>query len=100
MKNTVWGTGYFVSKAAAITYYQPYGYDDVVEAVNRKIAEHEIHIGPPPLEDGETLLIIDNGTRYAIRESDQRSADRRQAERDANRIDGFDRDDLGESPDY
>ena len=100
MKNTVWGTGYFVSKAAAITYYRPYHYEDVVEAVNRKLADGEIHIGPPPLEPGETLVIIDNGTRYAIRESDQQAADRQQAERDANRIDGYDRDDLGESPDF
>jgi len=68
MTNVVWGTAFFVSKAAAITYYRPYHYEDVVEAVNRKLAEGEIHIGPPPLEPGESLVIIDQGTRYAIRE--------------------------------
>ena len=85
MTNVVWGTAFFVSKAAAITYYRPYHYEDVVEAVNRKLAEGEIHIGPPPLEPGESLVIIDQGTRYAIRESDKQSADRRQAEHDHDR---------------
>ena len=66
---TRYGTAHFVSKAAAITYDQPYHYEDVVEAVERKLADGEIHIGAPKLKPGERLLIIDEGTRYAIEEA-------------------------------
>lgn len=63
------GTPYFVSLAHAIAYYRPYGYDDVRAAVQRKLAEGEIHLGAPPLKAGERLTLIDEGKRYAI-ESD------------------------------
>lgn len=38
-------------------------------AVDRKLAEGSIHIGKPPLKDGETLNVIDDGTRYEITEA-------------------------------
>ena len=60
------GTSNFVSRAAAIKYYSDYGYADEEHAVSRKLYEGEISIGNPPLKPGETLSIIDNGTRYAI----------------------------------
>lgn len=64
------GTSYFVSEKAAIRYYRPYGYRNAAETVRRKLAEGEIHIGKPQLKAGERLVIVDNGTRYAIEQFD------------------------------
>lgn len=52
-------------------YYRDYGYTDLTGAVDRKLAYGEIHIGPPTLKpDGsERFVLIDNGTRYAIEDS-------------------------------
>ena len=66
-----YGTSYFVSRAMAVCYYKPYeggNLKDASQAVDRKIAAGEIHIGAPKLKAGETLSIIDDGTRYAIKE--------------------------------
>lgn len=60
------GTAWFVNKAAAIRYYREYEFNNAESAVERKLAEGQIHIGQPPLKSGEALLLIDNGTRYAI----------------------------------
>lgn len=60
------GTSHFVNKPAAVRYYRNYEYPNAVKAVERKIAEGEIHIGQPTLKPGETLNVIDNGTRYQI----------------------------------
>lgn len=65
---TTWGTSYFVSRAAAIRYYKDYE-DDPKAAVERKLRAGEIHIGVPHLKANETLLRIDGGKRYAIREN-------------------------------
>ncbi len=69
-KVITYGTSYFVSRAMAVRYYRPYAAEDTpksaVECVDRKLADGEIHIGKPPLKDGDTLTIIDEGTRYAI----------------------------------
>lgn len=62
------GTSHFVSFQTAVRYYRPYGYENTVETVKRKILEGEIHIGKPPLAPGEKLVILDNGTRYGIEE--------------------------------
>jgi hypothetical protein len=62
------GTSYFVSIEAAERYYAPYGYDDVHATVQRKLAEGEIHIGEPPLKPGQSTFLVDEHTRYAIRE--------------------------------
>lgn len=51
---------------AAVRYYQPYGYDS--EGVQRKLNEGEIHLGRPPVKEGESVVLIDDGTRYAIAE--------------------------------
>lgn len=63
------GTPYFVSRDAAIKYYRGYGFDNVGAAVERKIQEKEIYIGKPPTKSGDSLLLVDDGTRYAIDEA-------------------------------
>jgi hypothetical protein len=62
------GTSHFVSIAHAVRYYTPYGYDNPRATVERKIAEGEIHIGKPTLKQGDKLITVDGGTRYAIME--------------------------------
>lgn len=57
------GTSHFVTRAAAIRYYEVFGYD--TKDVEAKLAEGEIHIGPPTLKDGERLGMMDGG-RYSI----------------------------------
>lgn len=65
------GTSHFKSREAAMRYYKPYGYIDLARAVDRKLADGEIHIGPPALKpDGsERFTLIDGGLRYAIEDS-------------------------------
>lgn len=60
------GTSHFHTQALANEYYAKQGLspDDVA----RKIADGEIHIGPPDIKDNERLILID-GCRFAI-ESD------------------------------
>lgn len=65
MNKTTWGTSFFTSRKAAEKYYSDYE-DDAIAAVTRKLAAGEIHLGTPHLKDGESISIIDNGTRYAI----------------------------------
>lgn len=59
------GTSHFVSYGTADRYYRDYGYTPA--DVTQKVADGEIHIGKPQLKKGETLITIDNGTRYAIK---------------------------------
>ena len=54
-------------------YYRDYEQDAHISAadalerhVRNKIEEGEISIGQPDIKAGETLSIIDDGTRYAI----------------------------------
>lgn len=57
------GTSYFVSLAAALEYYTPYG--ENLSSVKRKIAQNEISIGVPPQRKiGESLRVIEG--RYHI----------------------------------
>lgn len=68
---TRWGTSYFVSKNAAVLYYMPYegsDWNDALTAVENKLDAGEIHIGKPELKEGQRLVVIDEGTRYAIEE--------------------------------
>jgi hypothetical protein len=58
------GTSYFPTKSDAIKYYVPVCDEDVRLTVEHKIAQGEIHIGKPPIEPGEKLIIKDN--RYHI----------------------------------
>jgi hypothetical protein len=66
---TRYGTSYFVSLAAAVRYYRDVE-DNPVGAVARKVTAGEIHIGKPVLKEGETLSVIDAGTRYAVNVQD------------------------------
>ena len=63
------GTSHFVSKATALRYYAYEG--ATADSVERKIAEGLIHIGKPELKpDGsERYVLIDNGLRYGIEDS-------------------------------
>ena len=58
------GTCYFVSLIKAEEYYKVYGFSK--QDVKRKLQEGEIKVGLPPLKQGENLVVIDGGTRYAI----------------------------------
>lgn len=64
------GTSHFVSIQAAELYYSDYipNFSKAVVAahVANKIKSGDIHIGKPELKPGETLVICDDGTRYAI----------------------------------
>lgn len=60
------GTSYFVSRAAAIRYYQPYHYPVAAEAVDDMIARREISIGLPPHEPGTIVRLIDGNARYEV----------------------------------
>ncbi len=44
---TRWGTSHFVSYEKAVSYYGPYHYSNTRMAVDRKLADGEISIGPP-----------------------------------------------------
>ena len=62
---TTWGTCHFVSLAAAIRYYRDYGEDG--EQILGKLERGEIRIGEPTdLKPGDRVVVIDDGTRYAI----------------------------------
>lgn len=69
---TRFGTSHFVSMDKAIEYYNPYAasYADVVKLVERQLAEGEIHLGLPEVKAGQRVVVIDEGTRYAIEEGE------------------------------
>lgn len=58
------GTSHFVSLRCALSYYAEYGVGKA--GVTRKIAEGEIHLGPPTLKTGETIRLVDQNRRYAV----------------------------------
>jgi hypothetical protein len=60
-----YGTSYFRDLKAAIKYYSDYE-EDPEEAVKMKLKEGEIHLGEPPLHDGERLVLLDGGLRYGV----------------------------------
>ena len=65
-----YGTSYFQSMVAAVRYYCDYEpgctWRQVAAIVEEKVQRGEIHIGKPPLKDGETCFLIDSGTRWAV----------------------------------
>lgn len=64
MAKTIIGTSYFPGMWAARRYY---AYENATrEDIERKIAEGLIHIGRPPVKEGQTIKLIDCGQRYAI----------------------------------
>lgn len=66
------GTSHFVSMDKAIKYYRSYArmYAEVVRLIERKLAEGEIHLGLPEVKAGQRVVVIDEGTRYAIEEGE------------------------------
>lgn len=52
---TAFGTSHFVNRTTAILYYREYQYDNIQSAVDRKIAEGEIHLGKPVVQSGNGL---------------------------------------------
>ena len=70
---TRYGTANFVSFTKACDYFKGQGFEfdemtpaELEREVRAKIEDGEIAIGKPDLEPGERLLLIDDGTRYAI----------------------------------
>tara|TARA_B100000809_G_scaffold254265_1_gene291255 strand:+ start:624 stop:833 length:210 start_codon:yes stop_codon:yes gene_type:complete len=64
MRFTYIGTSHFYNLDAAVTYYKPYGFD--APEVRRKLADGEIHIGPPPAAEGETVQLRLPEFRYVL----------------------------------
>ena len=62
-----WGTSYFRSVIHAEFYYKPQFGAASREIVSEKLKNGEIHVGYPPLKEGETCHLIDNGCRWAVR---------------------------------
>lgn len=67
------GTSHFVNFTKACDYYRDQGNDELTpteleKLVRGKIEEGEISLGKPDVPVGGKLLLIDNGTRYAIEE--------------------------------
>lgn len=60
------GTAYFRSLTTAAQYYRDTTGNDGYRTASKKLAEGEIYIGRPPCDPGERVVLIDNGTRYAI----------------------------------
>lgn len=58
------GTCHFVSLQDAVRYYARQGID--AGGVKAKLAAGEIHIGPPPLKDGQRHQILLSEMRYHI----------------------------------
>ena len=65
-KTTIIGTNHFPSMIDAVRYYRPYHYQNTVDAVIGKIAAKEIVIGVPDTKEGETLILLDEMSRYGI----------------------------------
>lgn len=68
------GTSYFVNFTKACDYYRNQGNDELTPAelerlVRGKIDDGDIHLGKPDVPVGAKLLLIDDGTRYAIEEA-------------------------------
>jgi hypothetical protein len=71
MTHTTFGTAHFVTLRHAASYYRAYfgPYGMALQAAREKLAAGEIHIGPPIVRPGETLVLLDGETRYGIREA-------------------------------
>lgn len=68
---TIIGTSHFPSFTKACDYYKGQRLDELTPAevereIRRKIADGEIHIGPPVLNVGERLVWVDGGLRYGV----------------------------------
>ena len=63
------GTNHFPSLGHAILYYESYGIS--CEEIGKKLLNQEIKFGKPETKDGEEIILIDGGTRYAITEKEK-----------------------------
>ena len=63
---TRWGTSHFVSYEKAVAYYSGYGYSNTQTAVDRKLSDGEIHIGPPTAKAGQKVTLEPQEGRYWI----------------------------------
>lgn len=61
-----YGTSYFRSMVHAAMYYRSQYGAAAHHYVAEKVRNGEIHIGKPPMKDGETCFLIDDGTRWAV----------------------------------
>jgi hypothetical protein len=61
------GTSYFPGIWAARRYYAMYGLSK--QDVAEKLVASEISIGNPPIKEGQKLVLIDSGMRWAIEEA-------------------------------
>ena len=69
MSKTRWGTGYFTSKEAAVSYFSMQNIDQ--QGVEDKLRRGEIRVGYPPLKAGQRAVVIDDGKRFAIEEESE-----------------------------
>ena len=65
------GTSHFVNFTKACDYYKGQGNDELTPSelerlVRGMIDEGEISLGQPELRPGQRLVLVDNGTRYAV----------------------------------
>ena len=66
---TQYGTSHFEDWMAAVRYYKPYENNNLQQsykAVERKIKEGVIHIGPPEVKPGESISLNEEEGRYFI----------------------------------
>ena len=69
-----YGTSNFVNLTKACDYYREQGNDNLTPAqletlVHNKIEDGEIELGKPDVPIGGRLILLDDGTRYGIEES-------------------------------
>lgn len=62
----IYGTSYFRSLMHAVWYYKPQYGEAALVIVPEKLQRGEIRVGMPPMKDGETCFLIDNGCRWAV----------------------------------
>jgi hypothetical protein len=65
-KPMTYGTSYFRSMMHAVWYYKSQYGEAALVLVPEKVQNGEIYIGMPPLKNGETCFLIDNGCRWAV----------------------------------
>lgn len=72
---TITGTNCFVNFTAACDYYKSQGLEgtpaEIEKTIRQMLANGDIYLGAPQLRPGQTLLLVDGRTRYAIGESNE-----------------------------
>lgn len=74
------GTNYFVSPFDALRYYvnvNGYAMESAIDIVAKRIRDGDVNIGVPPnLKRGESVVLMDGGTRYGIEDGRAMSEER------------------------